>query len=82
MVIENKNWLDDLYCWLYDSYRYKGAFREFCNLISDCKKCGISYDELYIALSHLGKIAEDILELSILTKNNICYKYTTLQVFS
>ncbi len=75
MIIENKKWLDDLYLWLHDSYRYKETFGEFCSLISDCKKCGISYDELYIALSHLEKIAEDILELSILTKNNICYKY-------
>ncbi len=75
MVIENKHWLDDLYCWLYDAYEHKGAFKEFCSLISDCKKCGISYDEFHIALSHLGKIAEDIIELSILAKNNICYKY-------
>ncbi len=28
-----------------------------------------------IALSHSEEIAGDIIELSILTKNNICYKY-------
>lgn len=75
MIIKNKDWLDDLYYLLYDGYRHKGAFREFCNFISDCKKCGISYDELYIALSHSEKMTEDIIELSVLTKNNICYKY-------
>lgn len=75
MVIKNKDWLDDLYCWLRDAYQHKGIFREFCNLISDCKKCGISYDELHIALSHSEKIAENIIELSILKRNNICYKY-------
>ncbi len=75
MVIENKNWLDDLYCWLNNAYRHKGDFKEFCSLMSNFKKCAISYDELYTALSCSEKIAENIIELSILTKNNICYKY-------
>lgn len=75
MVIENKNWLDDLYCWLHDGYRHKETFKAFCNLIADYKRCGISYDELYMALSCSEKTAENIIELSILTKNNYCYKY-------
>lgn len=75
MVINNKNWLDDLYCWLHDIYRCKGTFKEFCILMSDFKKCGISFNELYRASRTSKKIAEDIIELSILTKNNYCYKY-------
>lgn len=75
MVIENKNWLDDLYCWLSNAYRYKETFREFCAFVSDFKKCGISYDELRSALKSFEKLTEDIFELSILTKNNSYYKY-------
>lgn len=75
MVIENKNWLDDLYCWLHDGYRHKEIFKGFCSLMADFKEHGFSYDELYTALTRSEKIAEDIMELSILTKNNYCYKY-------
>lgn len=75
MVIENKIWLDDLYCWLNNAYEHKETFREFCIFMSDFKKCGFSYDEIYTALTCPEKIAEDIMELSILTKNNYCYKY-------
>lgn len=75
MVIKNKNWLDNLYCWLNNAYEHKETFREFCILMSDFKKYGFSYDELYMALTRSEKIAEDIMELSILTKNNHCYKY-------
>lgn len=75
MVIENKKWLDDLHCWLNNAYENKGIFKEFCVLMSDFKKCGFSYDEIYTALTRPEKITEDIMELSILTKNNYCYKY-------
>lgn len=75
MVIDNKNWLDDLYCWLNNAYEHKEAFREFCSLMSDLKKCGFSYDELYTVLTRSEKIAEDVIGLSIMTKNNYYYKY-------
>lgn len=75
MVINNKDWLDDLYCCLYNAYKNKETFKEFCGFISSCKKCGFLYDELRMGLRRSEKIAEDIIELSILTKNNRCYKY-------
>ncbi len=37
MVIENKDWLDDLYYWLSNAYKHKEAFREFCIFMSDLK---------------------------------------------
>lgn len=46
MVIENKNWLDDLYCCLSNAYDDKKIFKEFCSFIADYKKCGFSYEEL------------------------------------
>ena len=75
MVIDNKNWLDDLYCWLDRAYRNKVNFKEFCVFMSDFKKVGITYDELCAALRYSKKVAEDIIELSILAKDNKCYKY-------
>lgn len=75
MVIENKNWLNELYCWLHRAYKNKESFNEFCVFMSDFKKHGIAYDKLCVALRHSKKIAEDIVELTILTKDNKCYKY-------
>ena len=75
MVIENKEWLNELYCWLDRAYRNKENFNEFCVFMSDFKKYGISYDELCAALRCPEKIAEDIVELSILSKDNKYYKY-------
>ncbi len=75
MVIENKNWLNELFCWLHRAYKNKESFNEFCVFMSDFKKHGIAYDKLCVALSHSKKIAEDIVELTILTKDNKCYKY-------
>lgn len=74
MVIDNKNWLDDLYCWLYWAYD-KESFKEFCVYMSDFKKIGVTYDELQSAVRFPENIAEDIIELSILTNNKRCYKY-------
>lgn len=75
MVIDNKNWLDDLYCWLHWAYDNKESFKEFCVFMSDFKNIGITYDELHSAVRFSEKIAEDIIELSILTNNRRCYKY-------
>ena len=75
MVIDNKNWLDDLCCWLDRAYRNKANFKEFCVFMSDFKKVGITYDELCAALRCSKKVAEDIIELSILAKDNKYYKY-------
>ena len=75
MVIENKNWLNKLYSWLHRAYSNKENFNEFCVFMSDFKKRGIAYNELCAALRRSEKIAEDIVELSILTKDNKCYKY-------
>ena len=75
MVIDNKNWLDDLYCWLNRAYRDKANFKEFCVFMSDFKKVGITYDELCAALRYSKKVAENIIELSILAKDNKCYRY-------
>lgn len=75
MVIDNKNWLNDLYCWLDRAYRNKENFKEFCVFMSDFKKVGITYDELCAALRCSKKVAEDIIELSILAKDNKYYKY-------
>lgn len=75
MVINNKDWLDDLYYCLSDAYRHKRSFKEFCSFMSDFKKCGISFDELQRAVRSFEKIAKDVIELSILTNNKCCYKY-------
>lgn len=75
MVIENKNWLNELYSWLHTAYEDKESFNEFCVFMSDFKKCGITYDELCAALRCPIKVAENIIELSILGKENECYKY-------
>ncbi len=75
MIINNKEWLDDLYCWLDRAYENKANFKEFCVFMSDFKKRGITYDELCAALRRSEKITEDIFELSILSKDNNCYIY-------
>lgn len=75
MVIENKNWLNELYSWLHRAYRNKEDFNEFCVFMSDFKKCGITYSELCAALRRSKKVTEDIIELSILGRENKCYKY-------
>lgn len=75
MVIDNKIWLDDLYCWLHWAYDDKESFKEFCVFMSDFKNIGITYDELHSAVRFSEKIAEDIIELSILTNNRRCYNY-------
>lgn len=75
MVIDNKNWLHNLYCWLNRAYENKASFKEFCVFMSDFKKVGIAYDELCAALRRSEKVAEDIIELSILAKDNKCYRY-------
>lgn len=75
MVINNKRWLDDLYCLLSNAYENKKSFKEFCVFVNDYKQCGITYDELCSALKRTVKIADDIIELSILTKDNRCHKY-------
>ena len=76
MVIENKNWLDDLYCCLSNAYDDKQIFKEFCGFIADYKKCGFSYEELDYAIRTSKKISEDMVELSIYKREkNACYKY-------
>lgn len=75
MVIENKKWLNELYSWLHRAYINKEEFNEFCVFMSDFKKCGITYNELCAALRRSKKVTEDIIELSILGKDNKCYKY-------
>lgn len=75
MVIENRNWLNELYGWLHRAYRNKEDFNEFCVFMSDFKKCGITYSELCAALRRSKKVTEDIIELSILGRENKCCKY-------
>lgn len=76
MVIENKIWLDNLYCCLSNAYRDKKTFKEFCGFIADYKKCGFSYEELNYAIRTSEKISEDMVELSIYKREkNVCYKY-------
>ena len=82
MVIDNKNWLDDLYCWLDRAYRNKANFKEFCVFMSDFKKVGITYDELCAALRYSKKVAEDIIELSILAKDNKCYNLNSAKNYN
>lgn len=76
MVIDNKNWLDDLHCCLSNAYNDKKIFKEFCGFIANYKKCGFSYEELDYAIRTSKKISEDMVELSIYQKEkNVCYKY-------
>lgn len=78
MIIENRKLLNSLYGFLEFHYKDKENFRGFCNLISDCKKCGISFDELVIAIENSWQSAEEMegdIELSITSENNRCYKY-------
>ena len=77
-IIENRQLLNGLHDFLKFNYRDKENFREFCNAMSDYKQMGISFDELVRAVRKSWQPEyerEEIIELSILTKNNICYKY-------
>ncbi len=54
------------------AYANKANFNEFCVFMSVFKKAGIAYDELCAALRRSEKAAEDVIELSILAKDNKC----------
>lgn len=78
MVIENRQLLNRLHDFLEFNYRDKDNFRECCNFMSDFKQTGISFDELATAVSNSFQPEnerDEVIELSILTQNNRCYKY-------
>lgn len=78
MVIENRQLLNRLHNFLEFNYKDNENFRRFCNIMSDYKKTDISFDELVTAVQNSWQPEnkrEEIIDVPILTKSNVCYKY-------